>query len=111
MHKQQFRIFIDEKKKFLLGDPPIHQTISVTPNRDLLNIYASLPHSPLQIPHYLDPPLGQHDPISVDGFQRGWHCDTCTLPVADLIVIICAPSEQVPAASTRPCTRMGLKCE
>jgi hypothetical protein len=94
-----------------LSDPPIDQTISVPSDRNLFDIYASPPHSTLRIPHHLGPALLQHDPVSLYRFQGRWHRDARTLPVANLIVVIGTPCEQIPPAPTRSRTIMRFECE
>ena len=47
-----------------LSDPPIYQAVSIPRDRNLLNIDASSPDSPLHVPHDRRPLLLQHDLIS-----------------------------------------------
>jgi hypothetical protein len=89
---------------FRLSDPPIDQTSPKSSNRDLFDLYASSPHSPLRISHQFSPALLQHDPIPLYRFQYCWHRDARAFPVANLIVVIGTPCEQVPPAPTRSCT-------
>jgi hypothetical protein len=98
-------------RAYRLSDPPIHQTIAVTSDRNLLNLDTSPPHSPLTISHDLGQTLPQQNSISIRRFQRGRHGDARSLPVANLIIIIRPPSEQVPPAPTRACTCMRLERE
>lgn len=108
------RVFIICRERGGLGrlsDPPIDQTISVPSDRNLLDIYASPPHPSSRIPHHLGPALLQHDPVSLYGFQRRWHRDARTLSVANLIVVIGAPCEQIPPVPTRSRTVMRFECE
>jgi hypothetical protein len=92
-----------------LSDPPVDQTSPKPSNRNLLNLYASSPHSPLRISHQFSPALLQHDPIPLYRFQRRWHRDARTFPVANLIVVISTPCKQVPPAPTRSCTCMRFE--
>ena len=95
-----------------LSDPPIYQAASISRDRNLLNIDASSPDSPLQVPHDRRPLLLQHNPISpVVASKCSWHCDARTLPVANLIVVICPPSEQVHPSPAWSCTRIGIERE
>lgn len=50
-----------------LSDPPIYQAAPVPCDRNLLNIDASCPDSPLQVPHHLRPLFLQHDSIVAFG--------------------------------------------
>ena len=98
-------------RQYRLSDPPINQTIAVPSDRNLLNVNASPPHSTLRISHHLGPALLQHDPIPFLWFQCRRHCDTRTPPVANLIVVVGTPCEQVPPVPTRSRTCMRFECE
>lgn len=75
--------------------PPINRTPTNPCHRHLLHIHPPLPDPPTPIPHFRRLRPHQHKPVPVPSRQVDGHGARSAFARAELVVVVCAPDEEV----------------